>query len=115
MRFDHVTFQRQKRTRLLRVRLWGFPKMDSQGKFDGLVHRLQQAFSPRFSCHGAAQLALCYRPKALLQEHRRLENRPALASPCSFARLFGLASGDLDAALRLVGDSEVIVFMKGLH
>jgi len=80
MRFDHVTFQRQKRTRLLRVLLWGFPKMDSQGKFDGLVHRLQQAFSPRFSCHGAAQLALCYRPKALLQEHRRLENRPALAS-----------------------------------
>ena len=43
MRFDHVAVQRQKRTRLLRVRLWGFPKMDSQANFDGLAHRVQQA------------------------------------------------------------------------
>ena len=35
--------------------------------------------------------------------------------PCSFSRLLGLASGDLGAALRLVGDSEVIVFIKGLQ
>jgi len=37
-----------------------------------------------------------------------------VGGPCSFALLFGLASGDLDAALRLVGDLEVTVFVRGL-